>query len=63
VSDWPVSWDEHRRAQLREIARLPVQERVRWFEEARELARASGALERSCRVREQQIQRRWAGED
>jgi len=45
-------WDEHRRRQIRDVARgtTPTQ-RLDWLEEALRLARDSGALARERRVR------------
>lgn len=42
--EWPVTWQAHGRAQLREIAALTPEQRLEWLEEAIELAYRSGAL-------------------
>lgn len=61
-ASWPVTWAAHRRRQLREVARLPLDERIRWLEEQLEAARRNGTLERACRRRDRRIARMWAGD-
>lgn len=36
--EWPAGWDEHRRAQLRRMAALPLSEKIAWLEEAQRVA-------------------------
>ena len=36
---WAVRWDDHERAQLRRLSRLPLAEKLRWLEQADELVR------------------------
>jgi hypothetical protein len=45
--DWPVSWEESRRAQFRDFARATPAQRLHWLEQALRLALASGALARA----------------
>lgn len=40
---WPDGWDDHRRAQLRRMAALPLSEKIAWLEEAQRLAVSLGA--------------------
>ena len=39
---WDRGWDEHKRAQLRRLARLPLWEKLAWLEEAQRIARHLG---------------------
>lgn len=44
VEDWSaVTWEGARRAQLRDQARLTPDERLRWLEQALELAKHGGS--------------------
>ncbi len=36
--EWEVGWDGHRDAQRRRIAKLSLVEKIRWLEEAQQLA-------------------------
>jgi len=36
--EWPAGWDDHKRAQLRRMAALPLSEKIAWLEEAQRLA-------------------------
>jgi len=45
-SEWPVSWEASRAAQLLDMARASPADRLRWLEEALRVAQASGALSR-----------------
>lgn len=56
---WPVTWDANRRRQLREMAGVPIAQRVEWLEERLDEARRSGALERACRRRDGWIELMW----
>lgn len=56
---WPVTWDAHRRRQLREIARVPLEERIRWLEEELDAARETGILARACERRDRWIAKMW----
>lgn len=38
-ADWPRGFEEHTLAQRRRLAKLPLSERLRWLEEAHEVAR------------------------
>lgn len=60
--EWAVSWDAHRRAQLRDVATLSIAERLAWLQEALELARSSGALALSCETRDREALRVWNSE-
>lgn len=42
--DWPVTWEDERRVQLRDVAALPLAQRLEWLDEALELAKDCGAL-------------------
>lgn len=37
--DWEAGWDAHEIAQLRRLAKLSFEEKLRWLEEADDLAR------------------------
>jgi hypothetical protein len=60
--EWPVSWEGHRRAQLRDVAKIPIVERLEWLRDALELARSSGALAHSCEARDREALRVWNAE-
>jgi len=59
--EWPVRWAANRRAQLREVASLPVEQRVELLEQMLEDADRSGALTRACARREAEHLRVWRG--
>jgi hypothetical protein len=52
---WDAGWEGHRRAQLRRWAKLPLEEKLEWLEEAQRLAadfEESRQQARADRVRE-----------
>jgi hypothetical protein len=36
--EWPAGWADHRRAQMRRMATLPLSEKIAWLEEAQRVA-------------------------
>lgn len=47
--EWEVGWEGHRDAQRRRVAKLSLVEKIRWLEEAQQLA---GHLQRSRKDQE-----------
>jgi hypothetical protein len=62
VSDeprWDVTFEASRGAQIRDWARLTVEQSLEWLEEAIEIAATSGALARERKRRDDEFLKSW----